>query len=282
MVIASTSFIVIGLTAFFVQVSQTLASPEMRSALVDKAKRDHLRRAEGNSPSAEYPHSLPKLKHLTDSPGVKLAYRLAIQRGETTPLVLSALFAASWNAMVAVLAVIAVQKHASGSPDWFLTALLLPFGTVSYFCVRWFFRLFRRQTGVGPTAIEISDLPLLPGKSYAVYLCQYGRATLTNLRISMVAIEEAIYEQGTDIRTQREEVARLGVEFNTAPEGPLVADPEQPIELDCTLSLPDDIMHSFQGQHNALTWKIVVEGNAKKWPSFCRAFPVVVYPPSAV
>ena len=41
MVIASSSFVLIGLTAFLLQVSHVMASPELRSALVDKAKREH-------------------------------------------------------------------------------------------------------------------------------------------------------------------------------------------------------------------------------------------------
>lgn len=276
MVIASSSFIVIGLTAFVLQVSQTLASPEMRSALVDKAKRELKRRADG--PNASDLKNLPSLRNLTDSPGVRLTYRLAVQRGETTPLVLSSIFCLAWNSMLAVLTVLAMQTQFSGQPDWFLTVLLIPFGAVSYFGLKWFFRIFRRQSGIGPTAVEISDLPLLPGRSYDVYLCQYGRATFNELRMLLVAYEEAVYQQGTDIRTETVEVARVESEPFSAGQPPYLADPEKPLELDCTVRLPIDIMHSFQGQHNSLSWKIVVEGSAKKWPSFCRTFPVVVYP----
>lgn len=280
MVIASSSFIVIGLTAFILQVSQTLASPEMRSALVDKAKREHKRRAEG--PNSSDLKNLPSLRNLTDSPGVRLNYRLAIQRGETTPLVLSTVFSVAWNSMLAVLVVVALQSQISGRPDWFLTVLLIPFGAVSYFGLRWFFRIFRRQSGIGPTAVEISDLPLLPGRAYDVYLCQYGKATFNELKMYLVAFEEAVYQQGTDIRTETVEVTRIETRCFTAGEPPYQADPEKPLELDCTVELPNDIMHSFQGQHNSLTWKIVVEGSAKKWPSFYRTFPVVVYPPGGV
>jgi hypothetical protein len=168
LVIAASSFIVIGLTAFILQVSQTLASPEQRSVMVDKAKREHRRRAAGS----ETPDlaNLPSLRALTDSPGVKLAYRLAIQRGETTPLVLSSLFSIAWNAMLAILAVIAVENHLRGRPDWFLTVLLVPFGIVSFFSTGWFFRTFRRQSGIGPTTVEISALPLLPGGTTIVYM----------------------------------------------------------------------------------------------------------------
>ncbi len=290
MMIASLSFIVIGLTAFVLQVSRTLASPEHRSVLVDKAKREHLRRAAGSEQTDLT--NLPSLRALMDSPGVKLAYRLAIQRGETTPLVLSSLFSVAWNAMLAVLAVIAVENHVRSRPDWFLTVLLVPFATVSFFSTRWFFRTFRIQSGVGPTAVEISDLPLLPGKTYQVYVCQYGRTVFAKYQVSLVSFEEATYQQGTDIRTQRVETLRIPVQMRTCPTevsqtetaAPtadstcLVAEPEKPLEMDCQLCLPLDMMHSFQGRNNAIVWKIVIEGEVKKWPLFCRSFPVVVFP----
>jgi hypothetical protein len=301
-VIASSSFIVIGLTAFVLQVSQTLASPEQRSVLVDKAKREHLRRAAG-SEQADLAN-LPSLRALTDSPGVKLAYRLAIQRGETTPLVLSSLFSVAWNAMLSILAVFAVENHVRNRPDWFLTVLLVPFTAVSFFSTRWFFRTFKRQSGVGPTAVEISGLPLLPGKTYQLYVCQYGRTEFESYRVSLVSFEETTYLQGTDVRTERVETMRISVPLQacqphqghttageTVPEVASenstdlstdkprwIAEREKPLELDCQIRLPLDMMHSFQGRHNAIIWMIVVEGEVKKWPSFCRSFPVVVFP----
>ncbi len=284
MVIASGSFIVIGLTAFVFQVSQTLASPEQRSVIVDHAKREHRRRAQGDeSPELA---NLPSLRALTDSPGVKLAYRLAIQRGETTPLLLSSLLSVAWNAMLAVLVVIAVENHLSGRPDWFLTVLLLPFAIVSFFSTRWFFITFRRQSGIGPTTVEISALPLLPGKTYQIYICQRGRATFARYQISLASFEETTYQQGTDVRTERVETSRMAIRPGSNSEsensdGELVADPENPLEMDCQFQLPVDMMHSFQGRHNAITWKILVEGEVDKWPSFCRSFPVVVFPPDA-
>ncbi len=280
LVIAASSFMVIGLTAFILQVSQTLASPEQRSVLVDKARREHRRRAAGNDPADLA--NLPSLRALMDSPGIKLAYRLAIQRGETTALVLSSLFSIAWNAMLAVLAVIAVENHLHGRPDWFLTVLLIPFSIISFFSTQWFFHIFRRQSGIGPTAVEISDLPLLPGAGYQVYVCQYGRVSFEWYRITLVCYEESTYQQGTDVRTERVESLRIPICDADAQTRNLAADPENPLEMDCQFRLPLDMMHSFQGRHNAIVWKIVVEGEVKTWPSFCRSFPVVVFPRGAV
>lgn len=303
MVIASSSFIVIGLTGFILKVTNTLASPERRNALATKVKREHHRRSNQDAESRN--SCLPSLQALTDSPGVKLAYRLAEQSGQRLPVVLSSLFALAWNTLLAVLLVIALQNFFIGQPNWFLNAVVVPFTVVSFFSTRWFFRLLREHAGIGPTTVEISHLPLLPGKTYQVYLCQYGKTEFAWLKIRLVGFEEAIYQQGTDIRTERSEFASIealslkanevstkgtnqtdgavnteGTE-HTESNVRLVADPEDPLELVCQISLPHDMMHSFYGLNNSVRWKIVVEGEASKWPTFHRSFPVVVYPRDA-
>ena len=299
MVIASSSFIVIGITGFTLKVSNTLASPERRNVLASKVKRDHQRRSREDVDSRS--SCLPSLQALTDSPGVKLRYRLAEQSGQRLPVVLSSLFAVAWNTLLAVLFVIAVQNVLSGKSSWFLIVLLVPFAAVRVIFTRWFFRLLGAHAGLGPTAVEISDLPLLPGRSYQVYLCQYGKTRFAWLRIRLVGYEEAIYQQGTDIRTERSEFASIEAFSATSTEKPdgidqndnveqskdsdneqrLSAVPENPLELDCQILLPDDMMHSFYGMHNSVRWKIVVEGEATTRPMFCRSFPVVVYPRDA-
>lgn len=365
MVIASISFMVIGLTAFVLRISQTLASPEMRSAMASEVKKAHQRRAE-DAPSAIT--NLPDLQPMTDSPGVKLAYRLASQRGESTQLIISALFATAWNSVLAILLVVTVQQYLSGGRVWFLGILLAGFLGVGIWATRWFFRLFRERISVGPTAIEIDHLPLLPGKQYQLYLCQYGRVEFNRLDVALVSFEETTYEQGTDVRTESVETMRIpatitpsntcvavgprvekvtgsdarddsrsdrfkvtglklqadgdadggagddqdrddqdcGDQFHSEQVADcdevsasnstrdrktkknslggirLKADPEVPLELDCRLQLPEDMMHSFHSEHNAFVWKILVEGECAKWPTFCRSFPVAVYPLDAV
>lgn len=278
MVIACCSLIAIGLSGFFYKVSGTLASPERRSALVTQVKREHHRRADGST--AENTSYLPRLQGLTDSPGVKLAYRLPSESGERIPLLLSMLFATCWNTLLAILLVVSIQNLAVGKPNWFQLALLVGFGVVGFFATRWFFRVFRKQAGIGPTAVEISDLPLLPGEVYKVYLCQYGKITFEQLNVRLVGFEEATYQLGTDIRTERAEIASYEAERlqPSNPAAPLQADPEHPLELVCQIRVPFDIMHSFHGVNNAVRWKILVSGAIPKWPTFCRSFPVVVYP----
>ncbi|MGN6134643.1 MAG: hypothetical protein ACTHOU_09085 [Aureliella sp.] len=276
MVFASLSFVVIGLTGLILRVAQTVASPELRSALAQQAEREHQRRSRGPGASVELPN-VPNLQPFTDSPGERLAYRLAGQRGEIAPLILSFSFAVAWNGLLAVLAVIAVERFASGTTSWFLLVLLAPFAAAGIYAARWFFRLFRRLSGLGPTIAEISRIPLLPGEQFTLYLCQYGRVAFRRLSIALVCYEESTYQQGTDIRTERVPVVRHVI----CERENCRSEPEQPLEMDCLFRLPSDTMHSFQGQHNAIVWKVVVEGDSTRWPSFCRSFPVVVHPPAS-
>ncbi len=273
MIIVSLSFITIGLSGLIFRVAQTVASPELRSALAQQAEREHKRRSRGPGAAAELPN-LPSLQSFTDSPGERLAYRLAGQRAEIGPLILSFCFALAWNGMLAMLGVIAVEKFVSGRPSWFLALLLVPFAAAGVYAARWFFRLFRRLSGLGPTTAEISHIPLLPGEIFSLYLCQYGRVSFRKLTLALVCFEESTFQQGTDVRTERVPVLRHII----CEKENCRAEPDSPLEVDCQFRLPSDTMHSFQGQHNAIVWKVVVEGDSTRWPSFCRSFPVVVHP----
>ncbi len=81
MIFASLSFVAIGLSGLILRVVQTVASPELRSALAQQAEREHQRRSRGVTAMDELPNT-PGLRALTDSPGERLSYRLAGQRSE--------------------------------------------------------------------------------------------------------------------------------------------------------------------------------------------------------
>jgi hypothetical protein len=127
---------------------------------------------------------------------------------------------------------------------------------------------------MGQTTIEISELPLVPGGAYQAWLVQQGSLKMRSLELSLICEEEATFTQGTDVRTEMREVYRqLCFERrNFAIEG------GEAFREMCRFSLPISAMHSFQSPHNVVRWKIVVRGEAEKWPAFERGFPVVVYP----
>jgi hypothetical protein len=140
--------------------------------------------------------------------------------------------------------------------------------------VVYFVRQFLIATGVGPTRIEISHHPLAPGSDYEILLSQVGRLNLNSLEVWLTCDEKATYRQGTDTRTESRRVYH---------ERCFVCDSLQihqglPFESRCQIHVPEGAMHSFQANHNAVTWKLIVKGDVANWPNFERAFQIVVSP----
>lgn len=275
LVLVSCFFIGIGSVGFFFRVVRVAYSDEHRNVMAKTALpiplgMDEIEDDRGSPPM------VPRLHAYTDSPGVKLAYRLPADRPEVRELVLGSIFVLAWDALVAAVVAVAFSRWLRGQFDLFVIALLLPaFGYIGFRVNRWFFRRFRIALGIGPTTLEIDHLPLRAGRAYRLLVVQYGRLALKKLSVSLVCDEVATYHWGTDTRTDRQEVWRTSV----IDQGRSRIDWGRPLEIEGSVTVPTDAMHSFQSPHNAIQWKIVVEGEASRWPSYCRSFPVVVYPP---
>ena len=273
-VLVLVSFVVIGVVGGLLSVMQVGVSAERRASLARRATDARLL-AETPRSDALYPN-VPRDDNLTNSPGVELRYRLPIARSPGWRLFASATFALVWNGIVSMLVVVAVKSHLAGQPDWLLTMFVLPFTAVGGWCIYYFLRQLMLATGIGPTSVEISDHPLLPGKRYDIFVSQSGRLTVRSLDVSLVCDEEASYRQGTDIRTETRRVRQCRVFRSDAFE----IKPGLPFESRSDLEVPADVMHSFRADHNALSWKVVVKGEAVGWPPYERSFPVIIHPPA--
>lgn len=229
------------------------------------------------TPAAPGYPAVPVWDDLVNSPGTILRYRLPIESPESWTLVGFGLFALLWNAVVIVLAVGAGLDLLGGRIDWWLFALLVPFLGVGIGGVVLFFRNLLLATAIGPTQLEISDHPLLPGRRYDVLLAQGGTGTITSLTLSLEVEEQATFRQGTDTRTERTVVWRHAV----AGFHDVSAAPDARFEARAVVEIPQDAMHSFTSGHNAVRWQLVVRGTPERWPAFSRIFPVVVFPPDA-
>lgn len=220
-----------------------------------------------------YP-AVPICDDLVNSPGTVLRYRLPIESPESWTLVGFGLFALLWNAVVVVLAVGAGLDLLGGRIDWWLFALLVPFLGVGIGGITLFIRSLVFATAVGPTQLEISDHPLLPGGRYDVLLAQGGTGTFQTLTLSLELEEQATFRQGTDTRTEQVVVWRQQV----ACVHDVSAATDSRFEARAVVDVPNIAMHSFTSAHNAVRWRLVVRGTPERWPEFCRTFPVVVFP----
>jgi len=267
----SASFIVMGAVGFWYRVLKVATSDEHREVI---AKHGIVPRPKQPHNKVFLPPTVPLLAPFTESPGAKLAYRLPCEWNGTGALIAIGIFAMFWNAMMTVFSVFAIRGLLNGEMQYRLLILIVPGIYIGLRAGQLFFKAYVQAIGIGSTTVEIEDLPLVPGKKYKLILVQYGRLVIKKLSIRLVCEEESTYHFGTDIRTERQVVRHQSI----LDQGRSRIDWGRPLELECDIEIPPDAMHSFQSQHNAIHWKIIVEGEANRWPSYCRSFPVVVYP----
>lgn len=266
----SSALIILGAIGFWYRVLKVVTSDEHREAI------SHSGLIPGPTAKSKYvpPPMIPLLEPFTDSPGAKLAFRLPCPSQDTLALIGIGGFAMSWNAMLAIFFVVAIRSLFEGNIQYRLILLLIPGIYIGWRSGRLFFMSYVQALGIGSTTVEIEDLPLIPGKSYRVLLVQYGKLVIKKLTMRLVCEEESTYHYGTDIRTERSVVREQSVIV----QGRSRIDWGRPLEMEGIVSIPNDAMHSFQSLHNAIHWKLIVEGEANRWPSYSRSFPVVVYP----
>ena len=272
MVLVLASFIIIGGVGLVYGVLEVGASAERRNAMARRAASMDLLREARTAP-ADLPN-VPSDANLTNSPGVVLAYRLPRRESPIWQLALPALFCAVWSSVAGALIVILVSGLRDGRMQWPLLLFSIPFIGCGLFAVRFFFRELLIHTVIGPTQIEISELPLLPGRPAELFVSQGGRLNMDRLEVWLVCVEEATFRQGTDIRTETHIVQRQAL----VQHGPFTIERGEPFEHRCPLKIPDEAMHSFVAKNNAIHWRLEVEGEAESWPAFQRTFPLVVHP----
>ncbi|MFC1758611.1 hypothetical protein ACFL2H_07565 [Planctomycetota bacterium] len=266
------SLTTIGIIGFIHALLVARTSQERRRALANRATDIDLLTEKLPSPK-NYP-GIPRNVNLTNSPGIRLQYRLPIANSPGWKLLVTTIFCVVWNALVSTLIWRAILAFQSGKPDWYLVALVLPFGAFGIGVVAYLARALLRATAIGPTSLEISELPLYPGHDYQVFLTQAGRLSVKSISITLICEEEVSFRQGTDTRTERRRVYEQQV-FESSDFEIM---PSAPYEHQGVLNFPNYVMHSFQSDHNAVYWKLVVCGAVENWPDFERNFPIVVYP----
>jgi hypothetical protein len=265
------SFMIIGGGRMVYALVHWNASDERRSVMDQRAAQLDLFEVE--TPPRSFP-TVPTDANLTNSPGTTLAYRLPIATATGWKLFAAAAASVLWNGLVGVFIVMAVKGMARGEPDWVLIASLVPFALAGVALVVYLVRQVLATTGVGPTRIEISDHPLAPGMPYEIFLSQAGRLTMRSLEVWLACDERATYRQGTDTRTETRRVfeERCFVRHDFQIQQGL------PFESRLRVAVPKGAMHSFQADHNEVSWKLVVKGSVEGWSAYEREFQIVVSP----
>jgi hypothetical protein len=266
------TFVIIGGGGLIYQALNWGTSTERRLDLARRVVRMELFEP-GADLADDFP-TVPREANLTNSPGTRLAYRLPIAVSPGWALLAIIVACLFWNGMVSIFVTIAVKGHLAGEPDWFLSLFLVPFVLIGFGLIYFTVRQLLITSGVGPTLVEISDHPLVPGGEYEVVLSQSGRLSMNSLVVALCCQEQATYQQGTNSRTEtstvyeQQVITREGFEIHQG----------IPFEARATLTIPSGAMHSFKSAHNSILWKLVVRGDVAGWPDYEREFPLLVYP----
>jgi len=206
--------------------------------------------------------------------GTVLPYRLRCSQRNLWMLISSAAMSVSLVAIASILVPTAIETGSSANPR----SLALVFLPIICLAAVWFLYRFFRQllklTGIGPSSIEISQYPLYPNSKCTLRLFQPGRIRLKVLTVWLICQEEATFDQGTDIRTERRDVFRQRLFRKRSVD----VSPDNPFENEFDLKIPDLAIHSFRSANNRIQWKIIVQAEAKKWPTLNRTFRLSVYP----
>jgi hypothetical protein len=274
-ILVPASFVITGASGLIWTVLRIGTSAERRTAMAQRAAKLDLLNPALPQPR-DYPN-VPSHEGLINSPGTELAYRLPPSQSPGWRLLATTVFSLVWNGVGCVLMVWAIKSHLLGRAEWFLTVFLIPYLCVSAWSINYLLRLIWIHTGMGPTTLEISDHPLIPGHEYEVVLLQHGHISVRSIELLLVCEEEATYHQGTDIRTE----LRTVYEQQLFQQAEFQIEPGQPFQQTAAFTMPATAMHSFQATHNAVHWKLLVRGSVTGWPDFERGFALVVYPGQA-
>ena len=131
------------------------------------------------------------------------------------------------------------------------------------------------DTRAGRAVVEVSMIPLEPGKPCKLFFSSPQQSALTSMVVRLVCEERVKYGTGEDSGTQSKRVREL--EVYRGDGLPFVAG--LPFETTFELEVPADAMHSLEVENNRITWRLEMEGGPGDPPRFHREFAIVVNPP---
>lgn len=268
------SFVAVGGAGLAYTLIPTGKSTERRAVLRGASVSQRLLQPSGVKVS--YP-TIPDVRPFVDSPGTTLAYRLPVESAEAWSLAALSILTIVTNLSAATLVWISLGNSSNPASDWLFAGVAAACGLAGLAALyRWMRRLLV-HSALGPTTIEVSAQPMIPGESYDLFVSQAGRLAIRSFRVELICEEEATYHQGTDARTETKAILSREVVSATDVE----TRPGAPLDLRARLTIPAQAMHSFATPHNQVNWRLCVSADVERWPAFERSFPVIVYPPAA-
>jgi hypothetical protein len=183
-------------------------------------------------------------------------------------------FALFWNGIVSVFVVQVIKGWQRGGggfmEKWFLPVFLIPFVLIGLGLIGAVLYQFLLLFNARPR-LRVSSRTVRLGDAVDLEWRLEGRTrSVERLRILLKGKEEATYRRGTDTRTDSHVFAEVEL-VNTSVRGDMLSGSTRFI-------VPEDTMHSFQADHNKITWCLHVEGTIRKWPDIGEEFDMQVLP----
>ena len=232
----------------------------------------------GATPKRKSFPTIPDPSVINDSPGTHLAYRLPTSQISVLRVIGSIVLCVFWN-VIAWSVLFSVFLGNAENPSTVVSRVLaVLFFLLGLGMIVWVINQAMIAFGLGATLLELSDHPIVPGRSYRLHLMQLGAMQIHEYSVAIVCEEVARFRQGTDTITSSKEVFRKTLfhktDFETQQDSPLVDE--------MRFSLPYGAMHSLFTEHNEIRWKISVQASMANWPNLNRDCPIIVRPSQIV
>ncbi len=218
--------------------------------------------------------AVPSAREIMNSPGVRLKYRLPLDNSPLWGMSVLGAACLIWNFLVLMFLSVAVGYILDGQPDWGLLLFVVPFLLIGFALIGYFLYKIQTLTAVGPTLLEIDDMPLTPGQTANILLIQTGAHQFKSFNLKLVCEEEAVFSYGTDIRQETSTIYNQEL----LEREDFVISAEDNWEQELPLTIPAFAMHSFEAPHNRVRWRLIVEGVVENAAPFTRRFALVVIP----
>lgn len=120
--------------------------------------------------------------------------------------------------------------------------------------------------------LEVSNASPSLGETFQLHWDIEGRSErIRELTITLEGEESARYQRGTDTVTDTHTFHTKEL-FKTDDNNLIM------LGGDCDVTIPPNLMHSFDASNNKIIWKLKVHGDIKRWPDVDQSFNFVVSP----
>jgi hypothetical protein len=191
-------------------------------------------------------------------------------KGRATRFLGMVLGAAFWNGIVCVFLWHLASEWRSGHVPWFLTLFLTPFVLVGIGLLFAVVHALGAIFNPRPVVTLEPGQPRLGQPLTISWQIPSGGGRLGNLRLVLRGEEVATYRRGTTTATDRAIFHEAVVFEATMPEIMTMGR--------ASITLPANLMPSWQANNNRIEWTLHVEGDIHRWPDLADSHVLTIHP----